>query len=109
MEPTKSAAPVPGLPGDLDMYTASAVNFQASAWILRIAFGEAANGNSQPGSPVPEVYRHAIGLPWPLAKMVHQLLGLAIDAFEKQEGPISIPKTVQERVTAAVAAANAQK
>jgi hypothetical protein len=92
---------------DLPLYTASAVNFQATAWILRIAFGELADqmGQTVPGTPGREIFRVAVGLPWPLVKVVHEMIGQSIEAFEKQEGTISVPKTLIDRIAAAKAEA----
>ena len=38
------------------------------------------------------------GLPWPLAKVVHQVLGAAIAEFERREGPIAVPRSVEQQL-----------
>ena len=36
-----------------------------------------------------------------LAKTLHHYMGVAIEAFEKQEGTIAIPKTIEAALAAA--------
>jgi len=83
----------PSGPAEVPFFTATAVNFQAHAWALRISFGDAATADAE-SKIVKEIFKCAIGIPWPLAKVVHHYIGLAIAAYEKQEGEISVPRTV---------------
>ena len=88
------------------MYTASAVNFQITPWLLRLSFGEVADQqNLTAGTPMATIFRVAVGLSWPLVKVLHDYLGWAIRAFEATEGPILVPKSIQARVAEAFAAA----
>ena len=108
MDPTQAPAPS-RVSREIPMYTATALNFQASAWVLRIAFGEIGDTDPLPeGQPMPEIFRLAVGLPWPLVKMLAKYLTLAIEAYERHEGPIVLPKSMEARLNAMIEAAKAE-
>lgn len=104
--PTATTSPAATMTQEPDppLYTASAINMQASAWVLRMAFGEVGPANAD-GKVASEYYRIAVGLPWPLAKLIHQYMGLAIEAYEKQEGTIAVPRSLQAKMEEAKAKA----
>lgn len=80
---------------ELPMYTASAIGFNASTWVLRVMFGEVGDG-----AATPQIFRLAIGLPWPLAKVLHTYLGALIEAYETKEGTIKLPKSAEDSIPA---------
>jgi hypothetical protein len=76
-------------------FTAASAQVLSSAWVVQFFFGDVLPG---PDGKLREVPRLAIGVPWPLAKMLHRVLGAAIAQFEANEGPITVPKTVASQM-----------
>jgi len=81
---------------DVALVTVSSCNVALSAWVLQLVVGDAVPGAA--GSNAKENPRMVIGIPWPLAKVVHQMMGAAIAAYEKQEGTISVPRSIQAQI-----------
>jgi hypothetical protein len=82
---------------DVSIFTATSCQIHATAWVVQVVVGDTMPGKT---GEVREIPRISIGLPWALAKVVHHMLGIAIETFEKQEGPISVPTTVSTQITA---------
>jgi hypothetical protein len=51
-----------------------------------------------------EIPRFKAGLSWPMAKAIHQIMGATIEEYEKREGPIEVPRTVQAIIDKRIAA-----
>lgn len=83
-------------------FNAASCQVRATAWMVQLLVGDAVPGRD---GTVTEVPRIVVGLPWTLAKVIHQVLGSAIESYEKQEGEIVIPRTVKTAIDAQMAAA----
>jgi hypothetical protein len=93
----------PTQPGPI-LFTAASCQIAATAWVVQLVLGDA---QIEPGSNVAkEIPRYTMGLPWALAKLVSKALALAIEQYEATQGPIQIPKTVEQQFEMAVKAAS---
>jgi len=88
---------VPSSDEELPVFTASACQLAGSAWVLQLIFADVQVPRAGQTTAT-EVPRMVIGLPWSLAKVVHRILGAAIEQYEKREGTISVPKSVQSQL-----------
>jgi hypothetical protein len=94
-EKTPSASATPSTPAPVQGYTASSCHVYPTQWVLQLVFGEAA---PTPSGQVVEIPRFMVGLPWPLAKAIYQIVGGVIDEYEKAEGPIVVPASIQKQI-----------
>lgn len=68
---------------------ANNVRFEMSAWDLRMFFGQLMPGG------VAEIDWHTdVAIPWAQAKLMHLYLGINITLYERQNGKITVPKSV---------------
>jgi hypothetical protein len=68
---------------------ANNVRLEASAWDLRMFFGQLVpSGQSEVD------YHTDVAIPWAQAKLLHLYLEINIMLYERQNGRIAIPKTV---------------
>lgn len=74
---------------DIGAMYANNVRLEASAWDLRMIFGQLVQGGQS------EIDYHTdVAIPWAQAKLLHLYLGINIMLYEHQNGHIAIPKTV---------------
>lgn len=81
-----------------EVTTASGCQIQGTAWVLQFVFMETITEQGQ----AREVPRLKVGIPWPLAKVVAQVLQSTINAYEAQEGEIAVPKSVAAQLPAMI-------
>ncbi|HWC98697.1 MAG TPA: DUF3467 domain-containing protein [Candidatus Sulfopaludibacter sp.] len=68
---------------------ANNVRFEMTAWDLRIFFGQLVAGGAA------EIDYHTdVTIPWSQAKLMHLYLGVNIMLYERDNGRITIPKSV---------------
>jgi hypothetical protein len=84
--------PTEGAP-EIPMFNAAGLQVYGAAWMLHIVFCDVQPGTTTDGA-VKELPRMAIGIPWPLVKMLHRILAVAIAQYEAKEGTISVPRSV---------------
>jgi hypothetical protein len=77
-------------------YTAAIAQVRATAWVAQLSFGQP----GAPGAPPDALQDLVVSVPWPLAKVLHQVLGKILEAYEKQEGTISVPNSIAATLAA---------
>ncbi len=77
---------------EISTFAATGVQIGLTSWVIQMIFSETTVGKNVPV----EVPRLAITLPWALAKVFHEVLGVTLQRYEAQEGEIVIPRTVRE-------------
>jgi hypothetical protein len=78
----------PGWTEDFTAEYANNVNFELGTWDLKIIFGQ---NDQSTGDPRVE-WHTAMTMPWPVAKLMHYLLGLNLWLYEANSGQqIQIP------------------
>jgi hypothetical protein len=82
---------------EISMYNAAACQVAASGWVVQLVFSDVMPGAAE-GGRAKELPRLAVGVPWSLAKIVHRVLGAAIERYEGQEGEISVPRSIQDQL-----------
>ena len=97
-----TAGPIVAPTAEIPMFTTSACQVNASLWVLTLVLCDVAQTNVGPL----EIPRLKVGIPWALAKMVHQMIGLTIAGYEKQEGVIRLPDSMQKVIDRAIAQLN---
>jgi len=83
---------------DIVSFNAGHAELTVSGFLLLLTVFDIAKDPTKPGQ-IATIPRITIGLPWPLAKTLSQLLPLAIHAYEAQEGTISVPNSVADSIT----------
>lgn len=81
---------------EVAQFTASSCQLVASAWVVQLVVGDVQGERG--ATKVKEVPRISVAFPWPLAKVVHRILGAAIERYEEQEGAIAVPRSVHEQI-----------
>lgn len=82
-------------PQGVTFFNTGFAQFTASAWLLQFVFGD--TGRSPSGAAV-ELPRMVVGVPWPLAKVMHKILGETLRQFEDKEGEIKLPNSVAKQI-----------
>jgi|GEM_PF-6582315 len=82
---------------EIGYFTASSCQVRGTVWVVQLIAGDVAAS----GTNATEIPKIAIAMPWPLAKAVHKTLGMAIENYERQEGAIAMPKSIDAQLTRA--------
>jgi hypothetical protein len=115
MSDDRSAHNSPAVPLEIAQLSVSSCQIYGSPWVAQLVLcdvvpnaaaktsGQAGADNAPPAQPggrggqegqSAEVPKLLVNMPWPLAKVVHEMLGRALESYEKEQGAIAVPSTV---------------